>query len=704
MDKITHIALLPPDKFSKRLKDAGLKETEELIATECTLYTPTVDGLRRLVQTVGEQTRSDKITVEVGDHDVTIPLVPGKEIQVTRDGIPDQRARGSAGSPSPSAHTDREEPAESVYSRLERAGARAAIGSGAIPKHANFITGFSPANWEEETWGEKNSVFKPRQTSTEKKDKYGKLVQEDSSDSSSTCYSEDEMLPKRKKVNYKRSKSLSRERRSSSGQREHENLGGRTFLTCPGLVLDSQDPQWSALTEVQQKVVRLAVGPTSDEILDMPGTSFKAKIDMLAEQLDCMQKSLCYLLLDGHKPAKQEPTVNDVRKMRETTYREPESNRDKNKSKKEKAQQRDGSAKIVARESFEKSRGRETHRQVVKYEEESSNSQSEYDYLTSDTEGDCGGEEKVLPLKQGVDLSLTAALARQKREKRKSDRNEEDVSLKPRRGPPRQAKGDRVSAIQLLQNMRFQGAKDSMQKARMIAALGKTLNASTALIEQMIRHHTGISLKLQIIESHYDHVIGKNEKAEIRDELEVVKTVGLWAYLSEKADKGWTEEEVLAQLKQLAPELPGCREITRWGAETDWSEISKFAVRYDRDTVRIREERSGRSRSRPLEGVRIKPITDFKPNQSRSSNDDRVKPVRREPSKNRAYQKPKHQPRQEQRNKSEQKNGYIDSETWAKMTDEQRKAQRERRRGREARKPGRATAVRTNKSARASHQ
>ncbi|KAG1925099.1 hypothetical protein F2P79_025764 [Pimephales promelas] len=505
MDKITHIALLPPDKFSKRLKDAGLKETEELIATECTLYTPTVDGLRRLVQTVGEQTRSDKITVEVGDHDVTIPLVPGKEIQVTRDGIPDQRARGSAGSPSPSAHTDREEPAESVYSRLERAGARAAIGSGAIPKHANFITGFSPANWEEETWGEKNSVFKPRQTSTEKKDKYGKLVQEDSSDSSSTCYSEDEMLPKRKKVNYKRSKSLSRERRSSSGQREHENLGGRTFLTCPGLVLDSQDPQWSALTEVQQKVVRLAVGPTSDEILDMPGTSFKAKIDMLAEQLDCMQKSLCYLLLDGHKPAKREPTVNDVRKMRETTYREPESNRDKNKSKKEKAQQRDGSAKIVARESFEKSRGRETHRQVVKYEEESSNSQSEYDYLTSDTEGDCGGEEKVFPLKQGVDLSLTAALARQKREKRKSDRKEEDVSLKPRRGPPRQAKGDRVSAIQLLQNMRFQGAKDSMQKARMIAALGKTLNASTALIEQMIRHHTGISLKLQIIESHYDH-------------------------------------------------------------------------------------------------------------------------------------------------------------------------------------------------------
>jgi len=82
--------------------------------------------------------------------------------------------------------------------------------------------------------------------------------------------------------------------------------------------------------------------------------------------------------------------------------------------------------------------------------------------LTSDTEGDCGGEEKLLPLKQEVDLSLTAALARQRREKRKSDRNEEDVSLKPRRGPPRQAKGDRVprqakgdrvSAIQLLQNM-----------------------------------------------------------------------------------------------------------------------------------------------------------------------------------------------------------------------------------------------------------
>ncbi|XP_039511777.1 uncharacterized protein LOC120467077 [Pimephales promelas] len=308
MDKITHIALLPPDKFSKRLKDAGLKDTEELIATECTLYTPTVDGLKRLVQTVGEQTRSDKITVEVGDHDVSLPIVPGKEIQVTRGGIPDQRARGSTGSPSLSVHTDREETAECVYNRLDKAEAQAATESGAIVKHTNFITGFSPSKWEEETW--------ENVTSTEKKDKYGKLGQEDSSDSSSTGYSEDEMLPKRKKVNYKRSKSQSCEGRSGSVQRDHENLGGRTFLTCPGLVFDPQDPQWASLTEVQQKIVKLAVGPTPDEILDMPGTSSKAKIDMLAEQLNCMQEALCYVLLDENEKEEHEPTINDIKKMR----------------------------------------------------------------------------------------------------------------------------------------------------------------------------------------------------------------------------------------------------------------------------------------------------------------------------------------------------------------------------------------------------
>jgi len=70
-------------------------------------------------------------------------------------------------------------------------------------------------------------------------------------------------------------------------------------------------------------------------------------------------------------------------------------------------------------------------------------------------------------------------------------------------------------------------------------------------------------LKLQAIESHYVHVIGKDNKAELREELEVLRTTGLWAYRSEKADKGWTETKVLAPLKKLAAELPGCKEIAR---------------------------------------------------------------------------------------------------------------------------------------------
>lgn len=205
------------------------------------------------------------------------------------------------------------------------------IEMGIIPKHSDFVTGFSPLITGAESREMRKNGFRPYQTSTKRKDKekYRVQVEEDSDESSSSEYTEDEQIPRRKKINYKKSRSQSRERRSSSHQREHDTLGGRTFLTCPGLVFNPGDFYLENFKGPGQKIIKLACGPTADEILDMPGTSSKAKSDMLAEQLDCMQKSLCYFLLEGKKKDKQEPTINDVWKLREATHDESPPNKGK---------------------------------------------------------------------------------------------------------------------------------------------------------------------------------------------------------------------------------------------------------------------------------------------------------------------------------------------------------------------------------------
>lgn len=192
------------------------------------------------------------------------------------------------------------------------------IDTGTIPKQNDFVTGFSPLTTGGKSWEMRKAAFRPYQTTTERKDKdkYRVQVEEESDDSSSSEYTEDEEIPRRKRVNYKKSRSQSRERQSSSHQREHDTLGGRKYLTCPGLVFTPRDSHLADFKGPGQKIIKLASGPTADEILDMPGTSSKAKTDMLAEQLDCMQKSLCYILIDEKKKEKQEPTINDVWKLR----------------------------------------------------------------------------------------------------------------------------------------------------------------------------------------------------------------------------------------------------------------------------------------------------------------------------------------------------------------------------------------------------
>lgn len=143
--------------------------------------------------------------------------------------------------------------------------------------------------------------------------------------------------------------------------------------------------------------------------------------------------------------------------------------------------------------------------------------------------------------------------------------------------------------------MKFLGAKDNnILKAKMVADLGKTLGASTSLVEQIIKYHNGLSISLEIRNAHHSQVIGIDKESKFRKKTEMVKTRGLWPYLSEKATQGWTDEKVLARLKRLV-------------IETDWSKMSKFAALYDRETVRrIRtRESSGQNKDKPIEGDRI---------------------------------------------------------------------------------------------------
>jgi len=104
----------------------------------------------------------------------------------------------------------------------------------------------------------------------------------------------DEPIPQRNRVNHKRARPLSKERRRSSHAREHIELAGRKTLTQPRHNLKKsirrEEPEY------MQKIFLAATGLTADEILDMPGTSSKAKQDMIAEQQDACQKALALCL------------------------------------------------------------------------------------------------------------------------------------------------------------------------------------------------------------------------------------------------------------------------------------------------------------------------------------------------------------------------------------------------------------------------
>lgn len=548
MDKITNITLLPQDQLNRLQNEAGRVEEKEFLIMDRTMYTSNSDGLGPLRKVAAKRP---------GDNKVEIGLIRGTNIVVTRKGIPDPV------SPTPSDQTDQGATGCDYGDPGEEYG-KAPHYLGANRKQRNLIAGFSPLTRE--------GGFEPYQTSTERK------------------------------INGIRARvQVETEPNHSSGSEDTEDdeiLGGRKCLTYPGHVFAPLNSQLAALRGPEQKIVQLACGLTADEILDMPGTSTKAKYDMLAKQLDCMQKALCYILLDDHTKDKYEPAMREVWKLREASRSKPPPPKGKVPRKQQKAAPPKRKNEASTSPFSEEDRAREEYRQEVENGGEPSDSPSSSD---SDTEEESRRPKKPLSVKPQIDLSILASVSRQNKTRTlsESDSEEEVIVSKPRRGSARQTKGDSLIAIQLLLNMKFPGAKDNnMLKAKMVADLGKTIGASTSLVERMIEYHTGLSMRLEILNAYYSLVIGIDKEAEFRKEIEMVKTTGLWVYLAGKATQGWTEEKMLAKLKKLALELPGCREIASWGADTDWSKMSKFAARYDRKTESINRMRKLRPKQR----------------------------------------------------------------------------------------------------------
>ncbi|XDV26548.1 hypothetical protein PO909_030214, partial [Leuciscus waleckii] len=218
MDKITNITLLPQDQLNRLQNEAG----RAFLTVDRTMYTSNSDGLRRLVREVVAKRSGDKVTVEISDTDVTVPLAREANIVVTRNGIPCPDALVTAGSPAPSDQTDREATGRDYGDPGEGYGV-------AIPKQRNLIAGFSPLTRAGESWEMRETGFKPYQTSTGKKLNGNKpRVQEDTEPnrSSGSEDPEDEEIARRSWVNNKKYRSQSNERRSSSHKRENNTLGG----------------------------------------------------------------------------------------------------------------------------------------------------------------------------------------------------------------------------------------------------------------------------------------------------------------------------------------------------------------------------------------------------------------------------------------------------------------------------------------------
>lgn len=160
MDKISNITLLPQDQLNRLQNEEEIEEEREFLTVYRTMYTSNSDGLRPLVREVAAKRPGEKVTVEIGDDDVTVPLIRGANIVVTKNGIPYPDALVTAVSPTPSDQTDRETTGRDYGDPGEEYGI-AAHYLGDIPKQRNLIAGISSLTREGESWEMRAIGFKP---------------------------------------------------------------------------------------------------------------------------------------------------------------------------------------------------------------------------------------------------------------------------------------------------------------------------------------------------------------------------------------------------------------------------------------------------------------------------------------------------------------------------------------------------------------
>lgn len=401
----------------------------------------------------------------------------------------------------------------------------------------------------------------------------------------------DEPIPQRNRVNHRRARPLSQERKSSSHARDHINLAGRKTLTQPGHNLKGSIRRGEP--EYMQRIFLAATGPTADEILDMPNTSAKAKEDMLAEQKDSCQKALSLLLRlslpENRRRSGRDPVMGDIFELR----------------------------KEALVESNNQIYNRRTAPETLPQNEE-----------VSEEELDSEGESEGQRPRGGLGISLAQVAASSVRKKKlvgstrrasgpyrepevsqeesessDSCSSEEELDQRPvRRNRARPKHNITATEMGMFNGMKLD-QKDNMKSCQKIVELGKRLNIHDEDIELMINQLVGLDLKIEDISLHQKNISGVTAKEKYEKGLKEIKSTGVLIFCKNRAHKGKEPIQTVKELLKFEKDLPGLTPLKTWGKETDWNELQTFAVRYDR-RCKQEAEKKGNQESHNMTNTR----------------------------------------------------------------------------------------------------
>ncbi|XDV11311.1 hypothetical protein PO909_000280, partial [Leuciscus waleckii] len=440
-----------------------------------------------------------------------------------------------------------------------------------------------------------------------------------------------------------------------------------------------------------QRIFLAATGPTSDEILDMPDTSIKAKQDMIAEQKDSCQKALSLLLRltlsENRGRSGRDPIMGDIFELRREVLNESKN-------------------PIYYRRPLPEisTRNKITGDDNLYYEEE---------------------KEKYRPRGGlGIDLAEIAAssVMKIKQEERspqmrgtyreQCDYYDESVSSESvcleevsdqgheRRNRARPKHTITATEIGMFNGMKLD-PKDNMRSCQKIVDLGKRLNIHDEDIELMINQLLSINIRINDVSLHKRNISGETKKETYDKRLREIKSTGLLIFCKNRAHDGKDPAQTVEELLQFEKDLPGLQHLKYCGHETKWEELQTFAVRYDRRSKHEAEKKGnqdsnyqGDSKQQGLRrSERLKAQGHYAQQgpkyvvQSKSFREqrDQFRPTdfqRRGRSQSRGVQR---KPNLEQRppfikNASKQTSStYVSKEEWDRLTPEQQNKIREQR-------------------------